>query len=65
MAAFSAMISASVYYGMGTHVEFLSIDQITTGILMLLIGQFLIAISMGLSKCAVAVFLMRIVNKTW
>ena len=65
MCAFACLISASVHYGMGTHVDQLDIEQITHGILMLLIGQSCIALAMGLSKCAVAIFLMRIVNKTW
>jgi len=65
MCAFSGLISASVHYGMGIHVQFLDIEQITRGILMLLIGQCCIAIAMGLSKCAVAVFLTRIVTTTW
>lgn len=65
MAGFACLISASVHYGMGTHVQFLSTDEVVHGMLMLLIGQTFVSISMGLSKCAVAVFLMRIVNKTW
>ncbi|TVY43173.1 hypothetical protein LOCC1_G003191 [Lachnellula occidentalis] len=64
MCAFACLISASVHYGMGTHVDKLDIDQITHGVLMLLIGQTCIALAMGLSKCAVAIFLMRIVTKT-
>lgn len=65
MTSFAGLITASVYHGMGTHVEFLTIDDISQGILYLLAGQTTISLSMGLSKCAVAVFLMRIVNKTW
>ncbi|KAL3421407.1 hypothetical protein PVAG01_07852 [Phlyctema vagabunda] len=63
--AFTGMITASVNYGMGVHATDLSIGEIVTGIKLLLVGQFLVAISMGLSKCAVAVFLIRIVAKLW
>ncbi|ESZ91940.1 hypothetical protein SBOR_7685 [Sclerotinia borealis F-4128] len=65
MMAFAACTSRSVSYGMGTHASQLTIDNNSNGILWLLIGQFLIAVAMGVSKCAVAVFLIRIVIKTW
>lgn len=65
MCAFTCLISAAVHYGMGTHVGLLDVEQITHGVLMILIGQSCIALAMGLSKCAVAIFLMRIVTKTW
>lgn len=65
MTAFAACISRSVAYGMGTHASQLNLDDDSHGILWLLIGQFIIAIAMGISKCAVAVFLLRIVNKAW
>ena len=50
---------------MGVHAGELGIEDTTQGMLLLLIGQSVIAISMGLSKCAVAAFLMRIVVKKW
>ncbi|TVY16995.1 hypothetical protein LARI1_G003330 [Lachnellula arida] len=65
MLAFACLISAAVHYGMGTHVSQLDIDQVTHGVLMILIGQSAVALAMGLSKTAVAIFLMRIVTKTW
>ncbi|APA08912.1 hypothetical protein sscle_04g036820 [Sclerotinia sclerotiorum 1980 UF-70] len=64
MTAFAACTSRSVSYGMGTHAAELDFDDNSRGILWLLIGQFIIAIAMGISKCAVAVFLLRIVTKT-
>lgn len=65
MTAFAACISRSVAYGMGTHAAELTVADNSHGILWLLIGQFIISIAMGISKCAVAVFLLRIVNQTW
>ncbi|TVY88101.1 hypothetical protein LAWI1_G005889 [Lachnellula willkommii] len=65
MLAFACLISAAVHYGMGTHVDQLDINQVTHGVLMILIGQSAVALAMGLSKTAVAIFLMRIVTKTW
>ncbi|KAM3086981.1 hypothetical protein ACMFMG_001091 [Clarireedia jacksonii] len=65
MVGFAACISASVAHGMGTHASQLTVDDNANGILWLLIGQFLISIAMGTSKCAVAVFLIRIVNQLW
>mgnify|MGYP001635876464 CR=1 FL=1 len=65
MVAFTALCTAAAHYGMGVHSGELSVDQTTHGMLLLLAGQSIIAISMGLSKCAVAAFLMRIVVKKW
>ena len=65
MAAFSALCTASAHYGMGVHADELSENESIHGMLLLLIGQSVISISMGLSKCAVAAFLMRIVVKKW
>ncbi|KAF7959487.1 hypothetical protein EAE96_001103 [Botrytis aclada] len=65
MTTFAACITRSVSYGMGTHASALTVADNSHGILWLLIGQFIIAVAMGISKCAVAVFLLRIVNQTW
>ncbi|KAG4033231.1 hypothetical protein MFRU_005g02440 [Monilinia fructicola] len=65
MTAFAACISRSVAFGMGTHASELDLEDNSHGILWLLIGQFVISLSMGVSKCAVAVFLIRIVNRLW
>ncbi|KAJ5614974.1 hypothetical protein N7537_000088 [Penicillium hordei] len=65
MVAFAALCTASAHHGMGVHAGELGIEDTTQGMLLLLVGQSVIAISMGLSKCAVAVFLMRIVVKKW
>jgi len=59
------MIAVSAHYGLGSHGAFLSVDQIVNGQLMLIIGQFFVSFAMGLSKCAVAIFLMRIVVIKW
>lgn len=65
MVAFAALCTASAHHGMGVHAGELGIEDTTLGMLLLLVGQSVIAISMGLSKCAVAAFLMRIVVKKW
>ncbi|CAD6446043.1 12f2fe9d-2b1d-4ace-a64e-12429fad1989 [Sclerotinia trifoliorum] len=49
---------------MGTHAAELDFDDNSRGILWLLIGQFIIAVAIGIRKCAVAIFLIRIVTKT-
>jgi len=50
---------------MGVHIEELSANEVVIGVKLLIIGQFFVAITMGLSKCAVAVFLLRIIVQTW
>ena len=65
MAGFAALCTVSVSYGMGVHAQELTIDEIIIGVKYLLIGQLSISISMGTSKVAVALFLMRIVQKVW
>ncbi|QSZ32156.1 hypothetical protein DSL72_001727 [Monilinia vaccinii-corymbosi] len=65
MMVFAACISRSVAYGMGAHASAMTLDDRARGIFWLLIGQFFVSIAMGISKCAVTAFLMRIVNKTW
>ncbi|KAI9640389.1 hypothetical protein NHQ30_011134 [Ciborinia camelliae] len=65
MVAFAACCTRSVGYGMGSHASTLDFEDDIHGILWLLIGQFLVALSMGISKCALGVFLLRIVNKIW
>lgn len=65
MVAFASLCTASATYGMGVHAGKLSVDESTHGMLLLLVGQSVIAIAMGLSKCAVSAFLMRIVIYKW
>lgn len=65
MAAFAGLCTGAAHYGMGVHADHLEVDESTHGMLLLLAGQSVIAIAMGLSKCAVAAFLMRIVVKKW
>lgn len=65
MVAFAGLCTASAEYGMGVHATDLSTDEQVKGMLLLLAGQSVIAVSMGISKCAVAAFLMRIVVSKW
>ncbi|KAJ5382274.1 hypothetical protein N7517_000185 [Penicillium concentricum] len=65
MVAFSGLCTASAHHGMGVHASEIAVEETPQGMLLLLIGQSVISISMGLSKCAVAAFLMRIVVKRW
>lgn len=65
MAAFAGLCTASATYGMGVHASDLTFHQNTHGMLLLLAGQSVIAIAMGVSKCAVSAFLMRIVVNKW
>ncbi|KAJ5782941.1 hypothetical protein N7457_004715 [Penicillium paradoxum] len=65
MAAFAGLCTGAAYYGMGVHADRLTVDESVHGMLLLLTGQSIISIAMGLSKCAVAAFLMRIVIKKW
>jgi len=65
MASFAALCTVSISYGMGVHAQELAVEEIIIGVKYLLIGQLSIAISMGTSKVAVALFLMRIVQKAW
>lgn len=65
MVAFAALCTAAALSGMGTHFDKLTQDEFSHGMLLLLAGQSVVSIAMGLSKCAVAAFLMRILVKTW
>ena len=65
LTVFGALCTASATYGMGVHVQDLTIDEIVTGVKILVVGQSVISMAMGLSKCAVAAFLMRILVKPW
>ncbi|PLB42583.1 uncharacterized protein BDW47DRAFT_121684 [Aspergillus candidus] len=65
MVAFAALCTAAAMTGMGTHYDKLSPDEFSRGMLFLLAGQSVVSLAMGLSKCAVAAFLMRILVKTW
>ncbi|KAL3474274.1 hypothetical protein BJX99DRAFT_271806 [Aspergillus californicus] len=65
MVAFAALCTASATYGMGVHATELSADDTSHGMLLLLTGQSVVAVAMGVSKCAVATFLMRIVVNKW
>ncbi|KAL4953577.1 hypothetical protein BDW69DRAFT_184368 [Aspergillus filifer] len=65
MVAFAGLCTASATYGMGVHASDLTDEEISRGMLLLLSGQSVIAIAMGISKCAVAAFLMRIVVNKW
>ncbi|KAL4874554.1 hypothetical protein BJY04DRAFT_225864 [Aspergillus karnatakaensis] len=65
MAAFAGLCTASATYGMGVHASELSTEEQSRGMLLLLTGQSVIAISMGFSKWAVGAFLMRIVVSKW
>ncbi|KAJ5493721.1 hypothetical protein N7463_009808 [Penicillium fimorum] len=65
MVIFSGLCTAAAHHGMGVHANKLGVEETPQGMLLLLVGQSVIAIAMGLSKCAVAAFLMRIVVKTW
>ncbi|KAL4736681.1 hypothetical protein BDV11DRAFT_211037 [Aspergillus similis] len=65
MVAFAGLCTASATYGMGVHASDLTIHQTTHGMLLLLAGQSVIALAMGISKCAVSAFLMRIVINKW
>ncbi len=65
MVAFAALCTASATYGMGVHAEFLSVHESSRAMLLLLSGQSVVAIAMGVSKFAVGVFLLRIVVNKW
>lgn len=65
MTTFAGLCTAAATYGMGVHVQYLTIDEIATGIKILVIGQSVVSLAMGISKVAVVVFLMRILVKKW
>ena len=65
MIVFAGLCTGSAFHGMGVHADLLNTEETVHGMLLLLIGQSVISIAMGLSKCAVAAFLMRIVVKKW
>ena len=50
MAAFAGLCTASATYGMGVHAADLTFHQSTNGMLLLLAGQSVIEIAMGVSK---------------
>ncbi|BCS25357.1 uncharacterized protein APUU_50068S [Aspergillus puulaauensis] len=65
MVAFAGLCTGSAAYGMGVHAEFLSQHETSRAMLLLLSGQSVVAIAMGISKFAVGVFLLRIVVSKW
>lgn len=58
------MIVSSVY-GFGQHNTDITAEDLRKAMEVELIGQFFISIAMGLSKVAVAAFLMRIIVARW
>ncbi|KAL4928050.1 uncharacterized protein BDV17DRAFT_298785 [Aspergillus undulatus] len=65
MVAFAGLCTASAMYGMGVHATELTVEEQSHGMLLLLSGQSVVSIAMGVSKCAVSAFLMRIVVNKW
>ncbi|KAF4541029.1 hypothetical protein BFW01_g3299 [Lasiodiplodia theobromae] len=66
MFAFSIICTIATQHGLGIHMaDIQPITEFSIGMKAFLIGQSTIATAMGTSKAAVAVFLIRILNKTW
>ena len=66
MFAFSIICTISAQHGLGIHMaDITPLTEFSIGMKAFLMGQSVISIAMGTSKCAVAVFLIRILNKTW
>ncbi|KAJ5887854.1 hypothetical protein N7495_007895 [Penicillium taxi] len=65
MVIFVSLCTASATYGMGVHAWYLTESQKAHGMLLLLCGQSVISMAMGLSKSAVSLFLLRIVIQRW
>ncbi|KAF4301656.1 hypothetical protein GTA08_BOTSDO09042 [Botryosphaeria dothidea] len=66
MLAFAIICTVAAQHGLGIHMkDILPASEWSVGMRTFLIGQSVISMAMGTSKCAVAVFLIRILNKTW
>ncbi|KAI1377155.1 hypothetical protein F4677DRAFT_417532 [Hypoxylon crocopeplum] len=64
-ALFTIFMIISSVYGFGQHTTDISPEDVRMATLIELIGQFAVSLAMGLSKTAVAMFLMRIVVAIW
>ncbi|KAI2607900.1 hypothetical protein GGR54DRAFT_395521 [Hypoxylon sp. NC1633] len=62
---FTALMIASSIYGFGQHTTDISPEDVRMATKVEVIGQFAVSLAMGLSKTAVAMFLMRIVVVAW
>ncbi|KAI1767874.1 hypothetical protein GGR53DRAFT_525483 [Hypoxylon sp. FL1150] len=62
---FTVLMIVSSAYGFGQHNTDINADDLRKAMEVELIGQFFISIAMGLSKVAVAAFLMRIIVARW
>ncbi|KAL1626314.1 hypothetical protein SLS56_006982 [Neofusicoccum ribis] len=66
MITFSIICTVAAQHGFGIHMSDIKpLSEFSIAMKTFLIGQSVIAVAMGTSKCAVAVFLVRIVNKMW
>jgi len=65
MASFTALATVSISYGLGVHAVDLDLDQTVGAVKFLVFGQFVISLSMGTSKVAVGLFLLRIIQEMW
>ncbi|KAI0007130.1 hypothetical protein F4779DRAFT_643457 [Xylariaceae sp. FL0662B] len=63
-ATFVALFTASSVHGFGQHVHDITAHDVRMATKIELVGQFVVSLAMGLSKAAVAMFLMRIVVVT-
>lgn len=61
----SVFFTISSMYGFGQHNALLSAENIMMATKIELMAQFTVSLAMGLSKAAVAVFLLRIMNTAW
>ncbi|KAI1452433.1 hypothetical protein F4805DRAFT_472420 [Annulohypoxylon moriforme] len=64
-ALFVALMIVSSIYGFGQHTNDISLEDIRMATKIELVGQFVVSLAMGLSKTAVAMFLMRIIVAVW
>ena len=65
MACFTALATVSISYGLGVHAVDLNLDQTVGAVKFLVFGQFVVSLSMGTSKVAVGLFLLRIIQEMW
>lgn len=65
MAIFAALTTVACIHGMGRHVDDLETAQFSDAMLLIMCGQFVVSLAIGMGKVVVAVFLLRIVTSTW
>lgn len=66
MFAFAIICTIAAQHGFGIHLDDIQPpSEFSVAMKTFLVGQSVVSLAMGTSKCAVAVFLLRIVNKMW